>query len=383
MSASEAADLAFLRGLTVLYLEDDADVRGQLTELLSRRVREVITASDGAEGLTALRARRPDIVITDIRMPGMDGLSLARMIRDEAPRLPIIVTTAFDQIEYLTRAIDVGVEQYVMKPIERRRMHATLLACARRLRLEAEAERRRALEAELRRAEALRLLAAGIAHDYNNLVQSILGNIDIAREMLPPSSPCLETLDEAVSAAREAGELGKRLLVLSERQPVRSKRCDVAEAVRRGLEEALGMSGVTVRVSIPLSCPDAALDPDALTAVVVQIATNAREAMNDHGTLSVTVEVVDVAAGALFPLPGGPHVHVAFADSGPGISASDLPRIFDPYFSTKPRGAERGVGLGLCVARGLVQRQRGTLTADSEPGRGATFHLWLPVAEPQ
>lgn len=138
MTPSEGADLELLRGLSVLYVEDDEDVRRQLATFLARRVRRVITASDGAEGLAAFRADRPDIVVTDLRMPGMDGLALARALHDEAPGVPIIVTTAFNEPEYEQKATGAGVDLYVRKPVERAEMHGALLACARRLRLGAE-----------------------------------------------------------------------------------------------------------------------------------------------------------------------------------------------------------------------------------------------------
>lgn len=140
MITTAGPDAEFLKGLCVLYVEDDEEVRLQLLPFLSRRVRRVIAACDGAEGLAAFRAERPDVVVTDVRMPVMDGLAMARELRREAPGLPIIVTTAFNETDHMERAREVGVEHYVTKPVERAEMHRTLLSCARRLRLGGEPE---------------------------------------------------------------------------------------------------------------------------------------------------------------------------------------------------------------------------------------------------
>lgn len=133
---SQLDDREFLKTLTVLYVEDDDDVRRQLGLFLSRRVGTLITAADGVEGLDAFRNHPVRLVITDILMPKLDGLEMAREIRRMDRTVPIIVTTAFEQTDYLLDSIDLGVDGYVVKPISTEKLNATLLACARRLYLE-------------------------------------------------------------------------------------------------------------------------------------------------------------------------------------------------------------------------------------------------------
>ncbi|MEI8256828.1 MAG: response regulator, partial [Deltaproteobacteria bacterium] len=379
VNPADPMDRSFLRGLAVLYVEDDGDVRSQLAEFLGRRVGRVILASDGAAALEEFRGSRPDIVVTDIQMPEMDGLSLAHAIRAEDASVPIIVTTAFDQTEYLMRSIDIGVEQYVMKPVDGHRLHATLLACARRLRLEQESARRGALEADALRAKALRLLAGGMAHDYSDLVQVILGNVTLAREMTPHTAPTFEMLVEAEGAAKDAGELGARLRVLSQGFALAAVTGDIESVLRASLGETLSASGVVLRLDLPARCPAVAIDAPALGVVVQHIAANACEAMPSGGTLSVWAEVVEVSGEIGKPLAAGPHVHITFRDGGHGIAPAVLAQVFEPYFSTKERGSVRGMGLGLALARAILQRHRGAISAESVQGDGATFHVWLPV----
>lgn len=126
----------FLRTLTVLYVEDDADVRQQLAQFLRRRVGTLVTATNGAEGLEAFKNNFVQMVVTDILMPEMDGLAMAREIRTQNRAIPIVITTAFEQTDYLLRAIDLGVNGYVIKPVNTEKLNQTLRECAHRLYLE-------------------------------------------------------------------------------------------------------------------------------------------------------------------------------------------------------------------------------------------------------
>lgn len=120
----------FLKTLKVLYVEDDADTRKQLSEFLRRQVGTLITASDGAKGLEAFLEHAPDFVITDILMPVMDGLAMAAEIKRVAPSVPIIVLTAFEMPDYLKRAELIGIDRYVTKPVNSFRLQESLLECA-------------------------------------------------------------------------------------------------------------------------------------------------------------------------------------------------------------------------------------------------------------
>ena len=116
-----------------------------------------------------------------------------------------------------------------------------------------------------------------------------------------------------------------------------------------------------------------------LGRVFAILAENAAEAMDRGGTLTVTGEPVTLDAQTPLPLPPGDYVHLAFRDAGRGIPEALLPSIFEPYVSTKPRGSARGTGLGLAVGHAILNQHRGALTAESAPGAGATFHIYLPV----
>jgi len=151
-------DHEYLKSLAVLYVEDDDDTRSQFCQFLEPRVGALITAANGLEGVEAYFEHRPDIVITDIQMPVMDGLEMAHAIRDMDKLVPIIILTAFDQRDYLMKAIDISVDRFVTKPVESARLYDTLLDCAERLRQND--EERKYSEAELKRLNrALRAIS--------------------------------------------------------------------------------------------------------------------------------------------------------------------------------------------------------------------------------
>lgn len=128
-----SSDSGSLKLLRVLYVEDEENVRKELVDFLRRRVRELFQASNGREGLEKFIEHKPDIVLTDINMPVMDGLEMARLIRAEAPDTPIIITTAYNEPDFLLRSIDIGVDKYVIKPIDTKLLLNNILRSAQAL----------------------------------------------------------------------------------------------------------------------------------------------------------------------------------------------------------------------------------------------------------
>jgi signal transduction histidine kinase len=380
------ADEAFLRTLTLLYVEDDDAARTQTEVFLRRRVGRLVSAPDGVAGLAAFKANAVNVVVTDIRMPGMDGLSMVEAIRQLAPRVPVIVTTAFEQSDYMMRAIDLGVDKYVVKPVRVERLEEALLSCAARLRGEEAVRQKAWLEAEaqrMRHREAIRILMAGIAHDFSNLLQTILIPMELAKADLPEDSEVRKTLEIANGSADQARQLSRRLtsLVAGGEEPDAMGELDaiLREVVTRGATGthvapvfALGAAGAAV------SCSQAALE-----LAITNLVHNAREAMPQGGELRVASRLRDVTASDLLPVPAGRYIHVEFHDGGGGISAENLPMVFEPYFSTKERATQKGMGLGLALAETIIRTHKGCITAESTPGRGTTFHVLLPLASAQ
>lgn len=383
---TDELDAGFLKRLTVLYVEDDPSARDEISAFLGRRVGSLVTASNGAEGLAAFRSQAPQLVITDIQMPGMDGLAMAAAIRELNPAVPILVTTAFEQANYLIRAIELGIDHYVVKPVRAQPLESALLASARRLRGEADMAQKRRLEAEvarLRHHAAINTLLGGIGHDYNNLLQAILGSMDAAAASVEPGCRAYQFLKTSRTASDQARLLSKRLLALAHPEPTVHPLGQVEDLVRRTVLSALEGSPVRAEFDFQAGDPPLHHDARALELVTEVLAANAREATPGEGCLHVSSRVESLPEPNELGLPPGRHLHLAFRDEGRGIPTQDLPMVFEPYFTTKPRGSQRGTGLGLAMAQVHVQAHRGALRAESIPGQGATFHLHLPLDPPR
>ena len=225
------------------------------------------------------------------------------------------------------------------------------------------------------RLESVGILAGGIAHDFNNLLGGMFGFIQLARKATADETPAARHLDRAFSAFARAQDLTRQLLTFSKGgEPVKK-----ILHLQGPLEESAKfiLSGANLRLETNFA-PDlwpCEVDRQQLGQVIDNLGLNARQAMPGGGEVRLTA--VNVPEGSSLPaaLEPGPYVLVKFADDGPGILSDVLPRIFDPFFSTKKDGS----GLGLATAFSILRKHGGLIEAESSPGHGATFKLWFPA----
>ncbi len=239
------------------------------------------------------------------------------------------------------------------------------------------------LESQLVQAqkmEAVGRLAGGVAHDFNNLLTLLIGHAEFIQMAVPEDNPIRADVDGILAAAKRATGLTRQLLTLSRQEPTQPELVDVNVVVRQ--VEALLRR--TVEEDIELVCrlaadiPPVEIDPSKLEQVVTNLALNARDAMPTGGRLGITTGQTTVGEEATAALPPGRYVEVTVTDTGSGMSEDVLRRVFEPYFTTKPRG--KGTGLGLSTAYGLVSQAAGLITCRSEPGHGSVFTVCLPAA---
>ncbi|MDD5711893.1 MAG: PAS domain S-box protein [Smithellaceae bacterium] len=234
--------------------------------------------------------------------------------------------------------------------------------------------------ARVRILEAMGILAGGIAHDFNNLLTVILGNVSMAKNCIDPADRAYEKLVKAERASLQSKDLSARLITFSRGgEPIRRKvRLD------RFLEEtAVLAAGGLERCSFlfPEGLWPAMIDERQMRQVVYHLLTNAFENTPKDTIVHVSAENVSLEANEILLLKEGNYVRWSVKDEGTGIAPENLPNIFDPYFTTKPMGPEKGVGLGLTVCYSIVKRHGGIITVDSAPGEGSTFHVYLQAAE--
>jgi PAS domain S-box-containing protein len=246
------------------------------------------------------------------------------------------------------------------------------------------------LERQLRQSqkmEAIGTLAGGIAHDFNNILTAIIGYTQLLTYKVPSDSPLLPPLHQVLQASNRAADLVKQVLAFSrqsehERQPVMI--CGVVKEVLKLLRSSLPTT-IEIRKDIAVAAQECIVlaDETQIHQVIMNLCTNAAHAMHDRGgvlEISVTTFEADAAlAGRYHGLRAGRYVGLKVSDTGHGMDATTMEHIFDPYYTTKPKG--EGTGLGLAVVQGIVKNHDGIITVYSEPGKGSTFSIFLPRLE--
>jgi PAS domain S-box-containing protein len=242
----------------------------------------------------------------------------------------------------------------------------------------------RKLEETLRQAqkrEEIGQLTGGMAHDFNNLLGVIIGNLDLLQPLLQNQEEAEELVDEAVTAALRGADLTQRLLAFARRQPLNPNRIALNEQVTEITKLLTRTLGERVRIALHLA-PDAwpvLADPTQLEACVINLATNARDAMPNGGTLTIatanrTLDADYAASHA--DVKAGDYAMIEISDNGTGMPPDVLARVFEPFFTTKEAG--KGTGLGLSMVFGFLKQSNGHINAYSEPGVGTTFRVYLP-----
>ncbi len=226
------------------------------------------------------------------------------------------------------------------------------------------------------RLESLGLLAGGIAHDFNNLLTVVLGNLSLLRLDVPPQTEAESSLNDAEAAVSRARQLTMQLLTFAKGgAPVRGSE-DLPGIVREVTQFVLRGTGVHCDLQLSPDAWPAHVDKGQIAQVVQNLVINATQAMDAKGHLSITLTNVPPAAPRPPTLFEGSYLCLEITDTGCGIPAHELDRIFDPYFSTK----NEGHGLGLATVYSIVRKHQGDIEVSSVVGQGTTFRIWLPAA---
>ncbi len=240
-------------------------------------------------------------------------------------------------------------------------------------------ERKRDEEEQRRieRLESIGTLAGGIAHDFNNLLTGIMGNIGLARKLMKTERKAYERLDEAEKAAIRARALTQQLLTFARGGSPVKKPASITELIKESAPFALRGSNVRLEISLPYDLWTVEVDEGQISQAINNIVINANEAMPAGGTLKIRVRNTVINKVGALPLPRGNYIQIDIEDKGVGISKKDLPRIFEPYFTTKQKGS----GLGLATAYSIINNHDGYITVDTAQDAGTTFHLYLPASD--
>jgi signal transduction histidine kinase len=226
-------------------------------------------------------------------------------------------------------------------------------------------------------------LAGAVAHDFNNMLQVILGNVALAREEVPPGSALGESLEEIRKSAQRSADLTRQLLAFARKQTIQPKVLDLNDTVagmlkmlRRLIGEDIDLAWLPGADLWPVK-----MDPSQIDQILANLCVNARDAT--AGTGKVTIETVTVTLDDTYArthpdcVPGD-YVMLAVSDTGHGMDDETRAHLYEPFFTTKELG--KGTGLGLATVFGIVKQNLGLINVYSEPGQGTTFKIYLPRA---
>jgi signal transduction histidine kinase len=377
-TASAPALATGTSGPRVAVVEDNADLLVYLAQELGRWYR-VSPFPDSTAAVEAIIADPPDLIVSDIMMPGLDGIGLARKIRAAPPtaEVPVLLLSAREEVEAKLAGFEAGADDYVHKPFDIQELHARIEL---HLRLRAQARQLREALEQLKKAEtslvqsekmvALGRMIAGVAHELNNPIHFLRGNLALLRRRmgaLDGAGPLLVDIDESVERLTA---VTRQLLLFGRKQSAdASASVKLSEVVPLAVKMIAPHTPKGVRIVQQIDGEVVRANPQDLFQVILNIVHNAVQAVNPQGG------EVRIAATLR-----GDRVELSVIDNGCGISKENLSRIFEPFFTTKPPGS--GTGLGLSIVQELVKAQQGTVRVESEPGLGTTVAVTLQAVSP-
>jgi len=420
--------------MRVLIVDDNEPNLYLLRALLEGHGCTVEDARHGAEALAKARRSPPQLVISDLLMPVMDGYTLLRHWKtdDVLKAIPFIVYTAtYTESKDERLALDLGADAFILKPAEpepfmnrlretlsKREDNGSSLArspqndesallrdynavvvrklekktvqleeanralradMAERKRLE---EERWAMEIQLRqqqKLEAIGTLAGGMAHEINNPINGIMNYAQLLRDQLPGASQQAEYAGEILRETERIANIVRNLLTFArvEKQSHSLGRiADIVQSTLSLVQAIMRHDQITLAVHVPEDLPELRCHSQQLQQVLMNLMTNARDALNERYPGHHEDKVLNVSA-RLLDKEGHTWLRLTVEDHGTGIAPEVRERMFDPFFTTKPR--DRGTGLGLAISHGIVKEHHGQMLVESEPGRFTRIHVDLPV----
>ena len=233
---------------------------------------------------------------------------------------------------------------------------------------------------QAQKMQAIGQLSGGIAHDFNNLLTVILGNLEIVQKRIGDDPKLTRLLENATQGALRGVSLTQRMLAFARRQELKTEAVDIPQLVQgiTGLLRSSLGPNIKIETRFPLELDRVLADTNQLELAILNLATNARDAMPDGGSVIIKAEHEVVLEQAQHALAAGHYVCLSLTDTGAGMDANTLASAKDPFFTTK--GLGKGTGLGLSMVHGFIEQLGGRFVLKSEPGQGTAAELWLPVA---
>ncbi len=394
---------------TILNVDDTEAARYAKSRSLRHAGFEVVDAATGRDALAQMESLRPALVLLDVRLPDIDGIEVCRLIKQRWPTTMVLQTSAtFTSAADRARGLEGGADAYLIQPIdpdelvaavkallrlhdaesstrqlnetlERRieeRTRALHQANVRLIEQIAQRERAEAVLVQSQKMEAIGQLTGTMAHDFNNILASMVGYIHLVQRMAGDAR-ISSLLDKALAAAERGKQLTLRLLAFSRSNDLVTGPTDV-RALLLGMRDWLRQaveSAITLDVDVPEGGELVAVtDANQLELALLNLVLNAKDAMPEGGSIRIEARACELTQDE-GGLASGHYVVITVADTGTGMPQEVVDKAFDPFFTTKPVG--RGTGLGLAQVANVARLSRGEARIASELGQGTRVSLWL------
>jgi signal transduction histidine kinase len=367
-----------MAGEKILIVEDFEVISNYLEVLLKKLAYETLPPiTSGEEAIQKVGALEPDLILMDIDLEGdLNGIETAGEIRDRFD-IPVLYLTSYSENEIFQKAKITEPYAYLIKPVQERELHANIEMALYRHKLEARL--RQALK-----AEAIATLSGGIAHNFNNMLSIIVGNLELAADQISEIHPAQKNLLQAMKASLRARDVVWQLMTATRQIGKKRRSLDLKSTVIDTLNrfQTSVPTHIELRRNIAMTLPSILGDPDQISQALTHLCSNAVHAMEKHGVLEVTLAELTVKDDETAQYGGmkpGEYVELTVSDTGCGISPEIMERIFDPYFTTK--GIGKGEGMGLAIVNGIITGHDGEIIVRGKPGGGTVFAAYFPVID--
>lgn len=371
----------------ILVVDDDPTQRMMFRKVLEKDGHSVVEAEDGFKAQELFVEHKPLLALVDAMMPGMDGFELSERLHsmEGGEQLTVLMATSLSDDADINHAFQAGAADFISKPINwtvlrGRVMHLLQAKIAEQQVREAEEQLRQA-----QKMTAIGNLSSGIAHEFNNILASIMGYTELLQEFLndvgeeKPSHYAKEVYE----AAGRASDLVHQMQLFSQTKPGEAQQLEVKPLVKENLKIIRSSLPSTIKLQQQLgdSLPPINIDPAQFQQLMTNLLLNARDAIEQKGIIDVTLKqgsFRDSHCGSCHENFSGEFIQLKISDSGRGIPPEVQKKMFEPYYTTKPVG--RGTGMGLSVVHGIMHEIEGHIIVESNISKGASISLLFPIA---
>jgi len=371
-----------MKTIHLLLVDDEDSFRQTIAKRLTKRGLAPDEATSGNECLSILEKKPMDVVVLDVKMPGMNGIEVLRNITDKYPKTEVILLTGHATASDGVEGIKSGAFDYLMKPIELEHLFNKILQAYEKIqRLDAEqkeAQYRKQMEQQMivtERLASLGTLSTGVAHEINNPLAIIRESAGWMRQLItkdelkgmPRHDDFVKALDKVEKSVERASRITHQLLGFvgkSESAVTEVNLPELAEEAILLITHEVRNRNIKIVRQMESSLETIWSDAYQIRQVLLNLLTNAIHAVNSEGTITIAIE------------DAGDSQVIMVSDTGQGIPRENLDKIFEPFFSTKSPG--QGTGLGLFVSRGIVEKLGGTVEVASKIGQGTSLSIRLP-----